>query len=503
MMNRLKMFPRICQNCLRGNREYAIIQAYMNNFFGFVKRRKYYLLTAVVVVILIFLFSAGGNDKLQSYVVQRGNVEQSVILSGDVRTSNRADLGFAAAGRIGKIYVKNNQEVRQGQVLAQLEIGDLLADLKIKEVNAKTSDVDLEKAREDLVRVTAQENAKVDSAYRTLLSEGLELTPDSLDYSVDAPTVNGAYNGSEGTYKVVVTKENPTFSDLYLRTFQMEKTEIEVNEGKPTPLGSRGLYVSFPDTLSSYNDTIWYLEIPNKSSSYYFSNLNAYNEAKENRDRAVKTAELEYQKLLTEKSGEESLVAQAEIDKIKAEIRKNTIYAPFSGKVTNLEKEVGENASAGERIISILGEEKLEVVLQVSELDVSKLVPGHFVSIYLDAFPEEEFSGVLETVNSKETDIEGVPVYEAFVELPADERIRTGMNAEAEIVLAERKDVLYIPSRFIKKAEENKVTVDVVLKDGKIQEREVMLGIKGTDGLVEILSGLSLGEKVGVEAPSN
>jgi len=446
----------------------------MNRISNFLKKNKKYLLigTPILLIVLYFVFGRG-SGKTELFTVARATVEQSVILSGKVETSDRADLGFADSGRLARVMVRNNQKVWQGQMLSQLEIGDLLADLKIKQANYKTSDVDLESA--------------VENAYRTLLSEDLELTPESNDYEVDAPTVSGLYNGGEGKYKIVIDRENVTMRDYRLRIFDLERKDSIIDENSPTALGTRGLYISFGDNdLINYDETVWYLDIPNKTSSSYLANYNAYNEAKKRLDSSSQTGQA---------SDSSSAIAKAEIEKINAEIRKNTIYAPFTGIVTNIGKEVGENASVGERIISILGEEKLEVVLQVSELDVSRLSPGVNIKISLDAFPGEDFFGTLNTVNSKETEVDGVPVYEAFVELKSDPRIKTGMSASGIIVLETKSDVLAVPSYLVKK--ENGInTVEVLGEKGKKEQRVVTLGLLGTDNMVEIISGLSEGEKV-------
>ncbi|HEU0085917.1 MAG TPA: efflux RND transporter periplasmic adaptor subunit [Candidatus Paceibacterota bacterium] len=469
----------------------------MNKSSSFLKSKKYYILAVLVIATALYFVFAGGNNKIESYTVNVADLEQSVVLSGDVRTSDRADLGFASGGRISKISVKNNQIVRQGQVLAQLEIGGLLADLRIKQINMNTSGVDLLGAKDNVERVTAQENLKVNNAYKNLLSTDLELTPEYYDYNVTPPVIKGAYVGNEGTYKIYI--DNTSTSNYFLQTFNLEKLKTDISREGPTPLGTKGLFITFPDKLERYYNTTWYLDIPNKTSSSYLASLNAWNEAKENRDRAIRQAELEYQKLLTEKNGNEFAVIQAEIDKINAEIRRNTIYAPFSGKVTNLEKKTGENASNGEVIISILGEEQLEIVLQVSELDVSKLVPGSSINITLDALPGETFVGTLRTINSKETKVEGVPVYEAFVELSPDERIKTGMSAKGTLVLASRQNVVSVPAYFVKTTDQVN-TVKIVGADGKTEEREVVLGLVGSDNMVEVVSGLTAGEKIAAEA---
>lgn len=457
--------------------------------------KKYFFVGAPVLIIILYMMFGGSKDGMDLYVVERANVEQSVMLAGKVRTTDRADLGFASSGRLARVFINNNQPVREGQTLAQLEIGDLLADLRIKQANSKTSDIDLTTAKAELTKVTTQEDTKVANALRNLHSQGLVMVPSSSNYQVDPPTIGGLYDGPAGQYKVRVVKKEVTSSDYELLTFDLENTKVIINEEGQTPLGTKGLYISFAgEPLRSYEDTIWYLDIPNKASSSYVTNLNAYNEAKNSRALAIQTAESEYNKLLA-KDGNGSSVAQAEIEKINAEIRKNTIYAPFNGTVTNIEKEVGENASVGERVISILGDGGLEVVLQVSELDVAKMVPGLEISVTVDALPTEVFTGVLRTINSRETEIDGVPVYEAFVELAADERIKTGMSASGTIIIASKPEVLAIPNYLVRKVGD-KNFVDVVDADDKVIEREVTLGLVGTDSMVEVVSGLTAGEKV-------
>ncbi len=436
------------------------------------KINKKYVVGGVVLVVLVlyFMFGGGGNGT-ESYTVAKADVSQSAVLSGTVATTDKADLGFASAGRVAKIFVTNNQKVSRGQTLAQLEIGDLLAELKIKQANDKTSDVDLE--------------SEVESAYRTLLSSDLTFTSDDDSSSVPVPEISGIYTGTEGRYKVIIRSDDVNRSDYDLYTFDLEKTKRELNKTAPTPLGTKGLYISFDDSdLTGYDETVWYVNIPNKSGASYVANFNAYTAAKKRLEAADKSADDSI-----------SAVTQAEIQKINAEIRKNTIYAPFNGRVTNIEREVGESASIGERVVSILGENTLEVVLQVSELDVSRIVENSPIEITLDAFAGETFMGTLKTINSRDTEVEGVPVYEAFVELPADARIKTGMSAKGKIVFASKDDVLAIPAYLVDNTT-GVNTVQVVRADGKAETREVTLGLRGSDSMVEVVSGLLEGEKI-------
>ncbi len=441
------------------------------------KINKKYLISGLVVLLFVgyFIFKNGA-DTTNLYTVGVQDVSQSVVLSGTVKTSDKADLGFATSGRISRIYVKNNQNVSAGQTLAQLEIGDLLADLKIKQANYKTTDVDLE--------------SSVESKYRTLLSDDLVLVPDDEGSTLTPPTVQGLYKGMEGRYKIIIRNDSVNVSDNFIYTFDLEKTKTAVNEKSSTPLGTKGLYISFGSAdIKDYDETTWYLDIPNKAGASYVANFNAYTEAKKRLDSGDKSGNGDVL----------SAVAKAEIEKIYSEIRKNTIYAPFSGRVTNIEKEVGENAGSGDSVMSMIGYGGLEVVMQISELDVSRIVPNAPIEITLDAFPGEKFSGVVKTINSRDTQVDGVSVYEAFVELKRDDRIKTGMSANGNITIATKSGVLAVPSYYVKK-KDGKNFVELVLDSGDTVETEVTLGLAGTDSMVEVVSGLKEGDKISTTA---
>lgn len=431
-------------------------------------------------------------------MVKRSLFVNQVSVSGKVETSSRAELGFADSGRIGRIFVKENQNVKAGQILAQLEITDLLADLKIKEINSRTSNVDLEDAKEVLEKVRNQEDTKVDNTYQALLTEDLELIPEVNDYGVDPPTLGGIYKGAEGRYKIYIDKENVTLPNYVLFTFNLENTKRVINKQGSTLLGTRGLYIFFPDDpgLSSYEGTTWYLDIPNKTSSSYGTNLNAYNEAKDERDLAIKNAESDYQKLLTEKNDGSSSILDAEIEKIHAEIKKNTIYAPFDGLITNTEKEVGEIASTNEPLITMISTGTFLIESYVPEINIPLIKLHDKALVTLDAYGENEtFNAEVVSIDQAETVRDGVANYKIqlqFVE--KDDRLKSGMTANVLIVIFSKPDVITVPGGVVFGKDGKKF---VQVKNGKeINDREVVLGDISSLGQVEVVSGLEVGEMV-------
>lgn len=470
----------------------------IEKFFGWLKGKKYvwYLAGAVVLVIAGILVFKNRNGIMEMITVVHSDFISQVSVSGKVEASEEADLGFAASGRIGKIFARENESVKAGQILAQLEIGDLLADLQIKEINSKTSDIDLEDARENLEKVATQENTKVESAYRKLLSEGLELTPDTAGYTMATPEITGIYNGAEGTYRVRVNRDDTTSTDLDLLTFNLERTQKTINEEGPTSLGTKGLYISFSDDLDLYDDTGWYLEIPNKASSSYLANYNAYNEAKKARDLAVKNAEYEYQKLLAEKNNSLSSVAQAEINKIKSQIKQSTIYAPFDGLVTNVEKEIGETVSANEALVTMMSASIFEIESFIPEVNIALVQTGQEAEVTLDAYGENvPFSAKVVFIDPAETVRDGVSTYKVKLQFSEeDARIKSGMTANVSIMIFSKPNTIVLPGGVV--FERNGRKFVQIKNNGKIEDREIVPGDVSSLGQVEVLSGLSDGEKV-------
>ncbi len=100
-------------------------------------------------------------------------------------------------------------------------------------------------------------------------------------------------------------------------------------------------------------------------------------------------------------------------------------------------------------------------------------------------------------IDPAETVLEGVPTYKvtlAFVS--PDSRIRPGMTANLEIHTHEADGVIEIPYRALTSTATS-TTVRVVSLDGKTYSVvPVVTGLKGSDGTIEIVSGLNPGDKV-------
>jgi len=193
--------------------------------------------------------------------------------------------------------------------------------------------------------------------------------------------------------------------------------------------------------------------------------------------------------------------AQAKLDLLENRIWESTLRSPAQGQVIKINREVGETwqPSLTESVITLLPASPYEIEVDIYEEDIVKMVVGNEVSISLIAFPDETFQGKIIAINPAEELIEGVVYYTVainFIETP--EGIRPGMTVDLVIKTAAKENVLTIPEDAIEE-KDGKNIVQVFLDEQGIEDREIEIGLVGSDDMVEVLSGLNEGEKVIVE----
>jgi RND family efflux transporter MFP subunit len=191
--------------------------------------------------------------------------------------------------------------------------------------------------------------------------------------------------------------------------------------------------------------------------------------------------------------------AKAAVEIARRNINDAYLYAPISGVVAVKSKQVGEFVATTDQIYYLLGEGGLEVTANVSEIDIAKVAVGNSTSITLDAYgPDVVFNAHVASIDPAETVINGVSTYKVtFVFDTPDERLRSGMTANIKIATQNRTNVIVVPLRAVSTKDGSKI---VHVQVGE-QENEVVvrLGLKGDDGMVEVLDGLKEGDIVLVD----
>ncbi len=190
--------------------------------------------------------------------------------------------------------------------------------------------------------------------------------------------------------------------------------------------------------------------------------------------------------------------ARAALAQAESRLRQTKIYAPISGVITKIHYEVGETVNSGQPAISLINKSGLEIEVDIPEVDITKVKIGDQAEITLDAYGDDKkFAGTVVFVDPAETVIQDVVYYKAtvnFVDDIADAIIKPGMTANVDIITDFRENVVAIPSRSVREDDQGKYVQ--VLVNGTPERRAVKVGLRGEQGLIEVIDGVNEGEEV-------
>ncbi len=186
-----------------------------------------------------------------------------------------------------------------------------------------------------------------------------------------------------------------------------------------------------------------------------------------------------------------------------------TIYtSPIDGIITSLRVEEGEVAiigtmnNAGTVLLSIADLSVMEVEVEVDETDVIGAKLGQEANIRVDAFPGTVFKGKLTEIGSSAlqktvTTSEESRDFKVVITLENPPyRLKPGLSASADIILAEKKDALSVPiSALVIKEKDKREEEGIYIVDaGRVKFQPVSKGITG--GMyIEISEGLKVGQE--------
>lgn len=216
------------------------------------------------------------------------------------------------------------------------------------------------------------------------------------------------------------------------------------------------------------------------SEQYYSSHTNAT----ESYDEKVKRTALD----ATQNKAYDQMV------RAQKDLTDSTLYSPIEGILIKAGvKNVGVNITAA-TVFTITDPNSLDFKMDIDEADVSNIKTGQDVNIILDSYPNETLRVKINSIDFvTHTTSTGGDAYTIKGNLATDNKdykYRVGMNGNAEIILDQRKNVVFIPLSSI--FDDNKVYVK---RGNNYESRNVKLGLEN-DTDVQILTGIEKGEEV-------
>jgi len=333
----------------------------------FFKKRKALTIVIILVVVALgayFIFKKP-KTTTSTATVQRGDVVQTLTLSGELDSHQKADLAFQSSGLLTSVAVKQGQKVYQGQYLASLDTRAQKLNLQ-KSLNLYSiTRLDFDQTNQD--NKDYLENP--DSLYRDTVKRSLDKTQYTLDNSV-----------------------------------------IDV----------------------------------------------------QSQDLSIKLA---------------------------------SITSPIGGVVTAISNPItGVNVAAYQPQITIVNPSTVYLSVSADQTDIPNIKVGQQADIVFDAYPDQTVTGTISNIAFVPTAGEVGTVYAVEIDLTAydnaDLKYKIGMTADADFVVEQKKDVLYVEPQYIKEDANGKQYL-LVGENKKIVY--VQTGVEG-DGRVEVTGDIQQGD---------
>jgi len=214
-------------------------------------------------------------------------------------------------------------------------------------------------------------------------------------------------------------------------------------------------------------------------------------------DRA--SGEAEAREAACHAAAEQVRVSLARIEAAQARLERTRLRAPFAGTVAEINGEIGEFVTPSPvgiptpPAVDVVDTSCIYITAPIDEVDAPRVREGMPARVTLDAFRERSFKAHVRRVAPYVLDAEKqarTVEVEAEVDEIGDALLLPGYSADVEVILAERADVLRIPTRAL--VEGKRV---YVLEDGRIRAREVATGI-GNWEYTELTGGIEAGARV-------
>ena len=210
-------------------------------------------------------------------------------------------------------------------------------------------------------------------------------------------------------------------------------------------------------------------------------------------------------------SASESLrSAEISMQNLQDAMNNYTITAPISGTIIEKDAKVGDAVKAGDTLCIVYDLSYLEMSINVDELQISSISVGQKVQITADAVPDKTYVGTVTRVSMKGTANGGTTTYPVTIRIDDTDGLRPGMNANAEIVVAEAKNALVVPNAAVVRGSYVLVTKDspsAANADTAMEAPEgfVYVPVKtgvSDDDYTQIVSGIREGDTIGYDPSS-
>jgi len=186
--------------------------------------------------------------------------------------------------------------------------------------------------------------------------------------------------------------------------------------------------------------------------------------------------------------------AATSVELARLALSKSVVRAPFAGTVISVSVEQGDVTGPGAPLFTFADVSSLFAEAEVDEVDLARIALGMPADVVLDALPDERLRGkVIEIAPAVTRDTRGSRSVAVRVSVPTDPRLRLGMSADLDVIVATRENVPFVPpNAVIGRGAQRSV---YVVEGGFARKRPVEIGLSSWES-IEVKGGISPGDRV-------
>jgi len=462
---------------------------------GKLRRRKIMSATIALIFILalVFLFVRRQQNKngdlgaLETTKVKLATIVQVISATGSVtpQTGTQVKIGSQITGRIKRLFADVGSEVRAGQVIAELDLPDIKAQLDQTVANLNASRLRLDQEQSGVSLQQTNVSSDITKA---------QANTDSAKASYDQAVQNAKLQVNTAEAAVREAQANSKNAQASLKRYRqlLDKGYISAQDVDNAQTQA--------DVAAAKLDSAQQnLELTrSKTDTDVRTALNALENAKAALSSALAgTAQntIKAQQVAAARAAVKQ--AEAQVAYSRAQYAKTVIRTPISGTVLALDVQQGETIAAGlsaPTLIRVTDLNRLQVDAFVDETDIGGVHLGQAAKVTVDAYPNRAFRGRVVKIASGATMQQNVVTYDTTVALDNPKGLlKPDMTATVEIVVVERKNVLAVPIEAVKSEKMGQMVY--VLEGKEVVPRPVVTGISD-DTMTEIRRGLRSGETI-------
>ncbi len=421
--------------------------------------------------------------------VQRGELTNTLDdISGIVRSNQSVYLYWQTSGTVASVNVEVGDEVKKGDVLAELDrstIDSAIIDAEVTKEKAEeglerlfTSTLELEQARTKMV----QAKKSVEDAQKALDSLGVVRT-DLMELGVKYDDYMRAIANYE-TAKEYFDSVSMLDLDNVIRIralSAMESAKVQMDSAKAQ--------------YNWFNGETEEIDVQKADAALKLAQAQ------------LNDAERAYNRIKDGPTNNQVRSLQAQVDAAAATVNTARIISPINGTVAQVEAKpfdviTYEKTSAARDILAVRIDDLSShyIDISVTELEINNIHLGQEVSITFDAIPLRKYTGTIVNISNAGT-VNNLSVNFALtVKMDeADNSIKSGMMADVAIVTEQADDALYVSQKAVSVADDGVTRiVRKLMPDGTFVDVPVKTGMQSGSNIEIISDQLQEGDDVAV-----